>query len=178
VTQRAVILVEGESDRVALETLAARLDHDLAARGVEIISMRGVTNVGGYLERLAADLPGIAAMCDDRESAGVRRAAMRAGVVDLHIEVCVADLEDELIRALGTAAIEQVIEAEGELGSFRSFQQMPAHRQRSPEQQLHRFVGTKSGRKIRYARLLVDALDPVHIPRPLRDVLAYGLGTQ
>jgi hypothetical protein len=169
-----VILVEGESDRTALETLAARLGHDPVARGFEIISMRGVTNVGAYLERFVAS--DRAVMCDERESAGVRRAARRAGVVDLHIEVCVADLEDELIRALGVDAIEQVIEAEGELGSFRSLQQMPAHRGRAPEQQLHRFVGTKGGRKIRYAGLLVEALDLARIPRPLIDVLSYGLG--
>ena len=174
-TQRAVILVEGESDRVALETLAARLRRDLAARGVEIISMSGVGNLGAHLECFAASVS-VAVMCDDREAAGVRRAAQRAGVVDLHIEVCVADLEDELIRALGPAAVERVIEAEGELGSFRSLQQMPAHRGHPPEHQLHRFVGTKSGRKIKYAGLLVDALDLARIPQPLGDVLTFGCG--
>jgi predicted ATP-dependent endonuclease of OLD family len=153
-----VILVEGDSDRIALETLAARLGHDLAAEGVEIISMGGVTNVAEYLERFAARLS-VAVLCDDRESASVRRVAERAGVIDLHLEVCLADLEDELIRALGPAAVEQVIEAEDELGSLRSLQQMPAHRERTLEQQLRRFVGTKSGRKTKYARLLVDALD-------------------
>jgi hypothetical protein len=135
--------------------------------------MRGVTNVGAHLERFAASLR-VAVLCDDRESAGVRRAAERAGVVDLHVAVCVADLEDELIRALGTAAVEQVIEAEGELASFRSLQQMPAHRERTPEHQLRRFLGTKSGRKTKYARRLVDALDLARIPQPLTDVLATG----
>jgi hypothetical protein len=170
-----VILVEGESDRIALETLAPRVGRDLAAQGVEIVSMKGVTNVRAHLERFAAS-PSLAVMCDDRESAGVRRAAERAGVVDLHVEVCVADLEDELIRALGPVAVEQVIEAEGELGAFRSLQKMPAHRERTPEHQLRRFLGTKSGRKAKYARLLVDALDLARIPQPLRDVLASGLG--
>jgi predicted ATP-dependent endonuclease of OLD family len=175
VTHRAVILVEGDSDRIALETLAARLRCDLAAQGVEIMSMHGVTNVGAYLERFGANHR-IVVMCDDRESASVRRAAERTGVVDLRVEVCVVDLEDELIRALGPAAVEQVIEAEGELGSFRSLQQMPAHRERAAEQQLRRFVGTKSGRKAKYARLLVDALDLARIPPPLTGVLAHVLG--
>ena len=173
--QGAVILVEGDSDRIALETLAARQGRDLAGQGVDIVSMSGVTNLGAYLERFAAALR-LAVMCDDREFASVRRAAVRAGVVDLHVEVCVADLEDELIRALGPGAVEQVIEGEGELGSFRSLQQMPAHRERTPEQQLRRFVGTKSGRKARYARLLVDAIDLAHTPQPLNGVLAYALG--
>jgi hypothetical protein len=130
--------------------------------------------LGAYLERFASVFR-VAVMCDDRESVSVRRVAERAGVVELHLEVCVADLEDELIRALGPAAVEQVIEAEGELGSFRSLQQMPAHRERTPEQQLRRFVGTKSGRKARYARLLVDTLDLARTPQPLRGVLAHAL---
>jgi hypothetical protein len=171
-TQRAVILVEGDSDRMALETLAVRLGRDLAAQGVEVVAMNGVTNVGAFLERLPANCR-VTVMCDDRASASVRRAADRAGVVDVDVEVCVADLEDELIRALGAAAVEQVIEAEGELGSFRALQRMPAHRERTTEQQLHRFIGTKSGRKTKYARLLVDALDLARIPEPLSGALGY-----
>ncbi|HWS46578.1 MAG TPA: maleylpyruvate isomerase family mycothiol-dependent enzyme [Acidimicrobiia bacterium] len=172
-TQGAVILVEGDSDRIALETLAGRLGRDLAAEGVEIISMGGVTNVGAYLERFAARLD-VVVMCDDRESASVRRAAARAGVIEVRVEVCVADLEDELIRALGHAAVERLIDAEDELGAFRSLQQMPSHRGRAPEQQLRRFVGTKSGRKARYARLLVDALDLERAPEPLMGALAVA----
>ena len=64
--------------------------------------------------------------------------------------MCVADLEDELIRALGAAAVEQVVAAQGELGSFRTFQKQPAWRGRAIEEQLRRFMGTYGGRKIRY----------------------------
>jgi hypothetical protein len=173
-TPRVVILVEGDSDRIALETLASRLGHELAARGVELVSMKGVTNVGAWLERFGATRR-VAVLCDEGEITIVRRAAERVGVVGLHIEVCVADLEDELIRALGPAGVEQVIEAEAELGSFRALQRMPEHRGRTREQQLRRFLGTKSGRKAKYARLLVDALDLERVPQPLLDVLAYGL---
>ena len=42
--------------------------------------------------------------------------------------VCVADLEDELIRSLGAVAVEQVIDAQGDLESFRTFQKQPAWR--------------------------------------------------
>ena len=86
--------------------------------------------------------------------------------------VCVADLEDELIRCLGAACVEQVVEAQGELGPFRTFQQQPAWQGRSRQAQLRRFIGTHSGRKIR-ARLLVDALDLASVPRPLDRVLAH-----
>ena len=86
--------------------------------------------------------------------------------------VCVADLEDELIRALGPARVEQVVQAQGELGALRTFSKQPAQRERSREQQLRRFMGTRSGRKIQYARALAEALDPARVPEPLDRLLA------
>ncbi len=85
---------------------------------------------------------------------------------------CVADLEDELIRALGAASVEQVAEAQGDLRSFRTLQKQPAWQGRPNEEQLRRFMGSGGSRKIRYARLLVDALDLTQVPRPLDLVLA------
>jgi hypothetical protein len=38
---------------------------------------------------------------------------------------------------------------------------------------MRRFIGTRSGRKIRYGRLLVDALDLTRVPRPLQRVLSH-----
>jgi DNA-binding LacI/PurR family transcriptional regulator len=49
---RAVILVEGMSDRIALEVLARRRGRDLAAQGVAVIAMHGATNLGHYLDPL------------------------------------------------------------------------------------------------------------------------------
>jgi len=86
--------------------------------------------------------------------------------------VCNADLEDELIRALGVAAVEQVIDGQGDLGSFRTLQKQPAWQGRTTEEQLRRFMGSGGSRKIRYARLLVTALDLAQVPRPLDGVLA------
>jgi len=87
--------------------------------------------------------------------------------------VCVADLEDELIRSLGAPAVERVIDSMGDLGSYRTFQKQPAWLGRSDEAQLRRFFGTHSGRKARAAPLLVDALDLPRVPRPLDAVLAH-----
>jgi hypothetical protein len=87
--------------------------------------------------------------------------------------VCVADLEDELIRCLGAAAVEQVVEGQGDLDSFRTLQKQRAWRGRATEQQLRRFMGSGGSRKIRYARLLVGALDLTRVPRPLDRVLAH-----
>jgi hypothetical protein len=52
---------------------------------------------------------------------------------------------------------------------------MPAWRSRAPEEQLRRFMGSGAGRKIRYARLLVDALDLDCVPRPLDGVLGHAV---
>ncbi len=84
--------------------------------------------------------------------------------------VCVADLEEELVRALGSAAVLQVIEAQGELGPFRTFQKQLAKRDLVLDEQLWRFMWN---RKIRYAPLLVEALDLDRVPRPLDGVLAH-----
>jgi len=179
---RTVVLVEGASDQVALQTLATRRGRDLAAEGVSIVPMGGARSIGRFLERFG---PGgldlrLAGLCDAREEADFRRGLEQAGLgadlgraemAALGFHVCVADLEDELIRALGTAAVERVVEQEGELGSFRTFQRQPAQRGRSLQDQLRRFLGTRSGRKRRYARLLVDALDLTSVPGPLDRLL-------
>jgi len=184
VAARTVVLVEGVSDQFALEALAARRGRDLAAEGIAVMPTGGATTIGRFLTQLGPQGSDIrlAGMYDAAEEDGVRRRLERAGLganltrVDMEalgFFVCVADLEDELIRALGAAAVEQVLDADGELGSFRIFQQQPAHREESRTAQLHRFMGTRSGRKIRYGRLLVDALDLTRVPRPLDLLLAH-----
>ena len=87
--------------------------------------------------------------------------------------VCDADLEDELIRALGAESVEQIAEAQGDLGAFRTLQKQPAWRGRPREEQLRRWMGSGGRRKIRYARLLVEALDLTEVPRPLNLLLAH-----
>ena len=55
---------------------------------------------------------------------------------------------------------------------------MPAWRVRATEEQLRRFMGSGARRKIRYARLLVDALDLERVPRPLDRVLLHSAQEQ
>ena len=93
------------------------------------------------------------------ERAGLGDDLTRAGMERIGFYVCDADLEDELIRALGVDAVVQLIEAAGDLSSWRTLQKQPAQQGRSIEAQLRRFMGTRGGRKVQYARLLVDALD-------------------
>jgi hypothetical protein len=171
----AVVLVEGESDRAALSALAARRGRDLAAEGVEVAAMGGITNLRAHLARygptgLDVDLAGL---CDANEEPYVRRVLAESGLGDLDtFHACHLDLEDELLRALGVEAALAVVEAAGELQRFRSMQRQVAQRDRPAHDQLRRFMGTKGGRKVRYASLLVAALDLDAVPEPLDRVLA------
>jgi len=181
---RAVVFVEGISDQRALEALAERRGRDLDADGIAVVPIGGSKNIGSFLDRLGPrglDVR-LAGLCDAAEEGDFQRGLERAGLGSnltradmerLGFYVCVADLEDELIRSLGAAATEQVVAARGELESFRTFQKQPAWRGRSKEEQLRRFFGTHSGRKIESAALLVDALDLTRVPRPLDGVLAH-----
>jgi hypothetical protein len=177
-----VIIVEGQSDKIALETLARRRGLDLAGAGVEIMAIGGAHAIGRFVVALRGERPGVVlrGLCDEREEPDYRRALERtglgrdldrAGLERLGFHVCVADLEDELIRALGVEGVERVIAAQGELASLRRLQAQPAQRGRSTIQHLRRFLGTRAGRKSRYARELVLALDMERIPRPLDAVL-------
>jgi OLD-like protein len=180
---RAVIFVEGDSDRLALESLAMRRGRDLVAEGISVVAMEGVTNLGGFVERFGPRGlgVGIAGLYDEAEGPGVRRAIERAGFDPGedrgHLEgvgffACVEDLEDELIRALGPDAVLALVESRGELGPFRTLQKQPEWRGRPLDRQLRRFLGNAS-RKILYAPLLVEALDLAKVPRPLDAVLGY-----
>ena len=181
---RAVVLVEGTSDQIALETLAERRGRDLGADRVAIVPIGGAQAIGGFLERFGPQGLDVrlAGLCDAGEERDFRRGLERAGLgSDLtHAEmealgfyVCDVDLEDELIRALGAEAVEQIAEAQGDLGAFRTLQKQPAWRGRPREEQLRRWMGSGGRRKIRYARLLVEAIDLTEVPRPLNLVLAH-----
>ena len=86
--------------------------------------------------------------------------------------VCVQDLEDELIRAVGVARVEVLFESQGDLGPFRTLQMQPGWRGQDVEAQMRRFLGSGARRKLRYARLLVGSMDLDRAPRPLDALLA------
>ncbi|MFF8386446.1 TOPRIM nucleotidyl transferase/hydrolase domain-containing protein [Streptomyces kanasensis] len=181
---RTIVLVEGGSDQAALEALAARHGRDLGAEGVAVVPLGGATNIGRFLDvcgppGLGLPLAGLCDIGEERhfrrhlERVGLGSGLTRAGLEALGFHVCVADLEDELIRALGPEGVQQVIEAQGETRSFRTFQGQPAQRERPVEHQLRRFMGTHSGRKALYARALVTHLPPARVPRPLERLLSH-----
>ena len=178
---RAVVLVEGLSDKAALEALAERRGRNLDTEGISIVPMGGAQAIGGYLELFGPQGENVrlSGLCDAAEEDDFRRGLERAGfgsnltradMERLGFYVCVADLEDELVRALGPDPVERVIEAQGELESFRTFQKQLEKRGLTREEQLHGFMWN---RKIRYAPLLVEALDLTRVPRPLDGLLAH-----
>jgi hypothetical protein len=186
VQMRAVIFVEGTSDRTALEALAERRGRDLQAEGISIVPIGGAQAIGRFLRQYGP--PGLdlrlAGLCDVQEQRQFSLALERAGLgsgsgltrVDMErlgFFVCNLDLEEELIRAFGAASVERLLEAQGDLRRFRTLQKQPAWRGRALEDQLRRFMGSGGRRKIRYARLIVEALDLTDMPRPLDRVLAH-----
>jgi hypothetical protein len=186
---RAVVLVEGQSDQAALVVLAERRGWDLAACGVSIMAMGGAQALPRFLDLLEvhAATISIAGLCDAHEEPDVRRALRRAGLGSVQTRaemeqlgffVCDADLEDELIRALGVTTMETILDEQGDLRAFRMFQRQPAQRQRAVTAQLRRFLGTQSGRKLHYARVLTMALDLARVPAPLDALLAYVCDNQ
>ncbi len=211
---RCVVLVEGNSDAVALRALAQRLGRDLDAEGVEVVAMGGITNTRAFATRYGPHglgLP-VAGLYDIGEEAVLRRGLVAAGLADaarryehewhghewhgherhghephqlerhqhewhqlerLGFYACDRDLEDELLRALGTDAVEAVIAEAGEAQSLRLLAGMPAQRGWTRLAVLRRFLGSQSGRKARYADLFVRALDPGRVPEPLAALLAH-----
>lgn len=171
---RAAVLLEGPSDVAAVGALAAGRGRNLAAEGVCVLSMGGAMNVGRFASLLGPPGLGLrlAGLCDERERRYYARGWERAGEARQGFFVCAADLEDELIRALGTARVEEVVRAEGDLRAWQTLLRQPAHQGRPRDQSLRRFFGTKKGRKIRYGGLLVEALDEGRVPAPLDDLFA------
>ncbi len=180
---RSAVLVEGISDQIALEALAARLGRDLGAEGVVILPIGGAYSVTRYLTRCGPAGEGLrlAGLCDAGEEHIFRRglararigsARTRADMERLGFYVCVEDLEDELIRAAGAERVEALFDSQGDLGSFRSLQRQPEWRGQLLESQMRRFLASGSRRKLRYARLLIGSVQLDRLPRPLGAVLA------
>lgn len=177
---RLVVLVEGESDHAALEALARRCGHDLSGHGIEVVAIGGAHAIGRVLGGLPAGIR-VAGLVDKGELAVFGRALARAGLgpagtqdelARLGFFTCDPDLEGELIRCLGAAGVEAVLERSGKLNAFRTFQKQPGWQGRPVEDQLRRFFGSSAG-KIRHAPLLAEAVDPDRVPRPLADLLDY-----
>jgi hypothetical protein len=181
----AVVLVEGISDQIAVETLAGRRGRDLVAERMVVLPTGGAHAIARYLKQLGPAGAGLrlTGLCDIGEESVARRGLASAGIglpktraemERLGFFVCVEDLEDELIRAIGPAQVEALIDSQGDLGSFRSLQRQPEWRSQPARAQLRRFLGSGATRKLRYARLLAGSVDLDRLPHPLEAVLTFS----
>jgi hypothetical protein len=118
----------------------------------------GAHAVASYLALAPRDAR-LAGLCDRNEEPIFRR-------VLEHVYVCDPDLEGELIRALGPERVEAMFDP-----SFRTLQKQIEYRDQPLEKQLRRYLSARSGNKIRYARLFVEALDLRAVPGPLERIL-------
>jgi hypothetical protein len=168
VAVKAVVFVEGESDRIAIETLAVRLGRDLSAEGVVVVAVGGAHALERALQTLDAER--VAGLYDRGEEAAVRRALERTAVTSHGFHACDPDLEGELVRSIGPERMLHLVEERGQLAAFRTYQRQPGKRSLSLDAQLH---GWLHNWKVRYAAALVDALDLDRVPPPLAGVLAY-----
>ena len=159
-----VVLVEGITDRIALEAVAAKLGLDLAGEGVDIVPIGGAQAI--RRASAAYERERVAGLCDAGEERWFRR------VLGDATYVCVKDLEDELVRALGPARVQEILATQGDLETFRNFQNQPHWRGRPVEAQLRRWLQAADNRGKRYPPVFVDALEQHEIPRPLACVLA------
>ena len=182
-----LLLVEGNSDRLAVEALAVRLGRDLAAVHVRVVSMDGITNLHHRLGELARRpvRPRVLGLFDAAEIAYVQRVLEGGGLgsastlpelAALGFFACEPDLEGELIRALGVDRMQQLLAEHGEIARFRRFQHQPAQRGRPTDAQLRRFLGTHAGRKAQFAPLMIDALEEPRIPAAMRALIEASVG--
>ncbi|GGL70739.1 hypothetical protein [Wenxinia marina] len=177
-----VLLVEGISDVVALETLAEVDGIDLTR--TVILPAGGAHAVGPFLRRFGPQGTGTLAggLCDAAEAPFLRKGLRLAGWSGTPDDilgragffVCDIDLEDELLRAVGLDAALEIIAREGEADALHTLQAQAAWRDAPLAAQLRRFLSSRAGRKTRYAALFVRAIPWDAHPRPLRAVLDVG----
>ncbi len=180
----AVIIVEGICDQIAVETLAVRRGRDLDAEGIVVLPIGGAQAIAPILAEFGpqGEHLELAGFCDADAAETFRRALARAEVgrprsiadmAALGFHVCNRDIEDELIRAVGPDTVVEVVESQGDLGSFLTFQKQPDWRDRPVSEQLHRFFGSKARRSFRYSRRLMEIVDLDRVPAPLDAVLDH-----
>jgi hypothetical protein len=179
-----IVIVEGATDKLALTLAARRLGRDLDAENIDVVPIGGAHAITGFLKELAGGHPpaAIAGLCDEGEEDVFGAALERAGygsnlsrddLERLGFFVCSADLEDELIRALGTARIASLTELAGDARPWYTFQRQPAWQGQPANQQFRRFIRSVSERNVRYIRAILDTLEPGQLPRPLQLLLDH-----
>jgi len=173
------LLVEGESDRVALTTLAPRFGVDFEAEEITVTVLGGAGNFGRAIAEAAAQGHRVGGLYDEAEERFVAGALNRQEGEDLTRQgffACRPDLEFELVRAIGVVEMTALLEAKGDLKTFRNFQDQPAHRDFEALEQVRRFVAASGARKAKYAAVMAEEVSFEAVPEPLNGVLNWIWG--
>ncbi len=176
VSRPITLLVEGESDKAAVVALAPRFGVDFDAEQITVTVIGGAGNFG----RAIADASGlghrVGGLYDEKEERFVAGALNRQPGEDLTRQgffACRPDLELELVRAVGAAEMTPLLEAAGDLTTFRNFQNQPSCRDLDAVEQTRRFIAANGARKARYAALMGEAVAFESVPEPLEGVLNW-----
>ncbi len=180
---RSVLLVEGESDYIAVTKAATLLGHRLDAKGVAVLQTGGEGTLRTFVRLfgkngLDLDIAGLvdadaeAALTQELERESYGQGIDRLTLESVGFWICDSDLEAELIQAVGISQTEALITAEGEDQSYAAFAQDPRYSRLSDQERLEAFL-SKRGRKVRYAPLLIDRLTSGTLPRPLVEALNH-----
>jgi hypothetical protein len=173
-----VVFVEGFSDLLAVRACASTLDIDLDARGVSLISLEGADILQHYLSLLGPSGLNVRmrGLCDLDKEARWTALLTVAGISinsrsDLNaagFHVAEADLEEELVKALGITDTERVISEAGLTNRLEGFEKQPTNAGLSREDLLTAFAGTL---KIKLAPLLASEIPASDIPGPIKALL-------
>jgi hypothetical protein len=183
---RSIVIVEGQSDGAAVRALARRQGYDLDAEGVSVVPWAATGTSAGFSSgtgpRGSVSVSPPSMTPRKSTTSGARSLEPASGQTSpagdleaLGFYACHVNLEDELTRALGPAAMEELFEAQGELSAFRTYQKQPAHREEPIEAQLRGFLWN---RKLKYGVLIIETLNLDSVPRPLAAVLAHVLAAE
>ena len=168
--------MEGDSDRAALVALAPRFGVDLDAEQITVTVIGGAGNFGRAIAETAAQGHRVGGLYDEAEERFVAGALNRQEGEDLTRQgffACRPDLELELARAIGVAEMTSLLDANGDLRNFRSFQDQPAHRDHEALEQVRRFVSASGSRKATYAALMAQSVAFEAVPEPLEGLINW-----
>lgn len=170
------ILVEGESDKAAVVALAPRFGVDLVAEEIAVTVIGGAGNFGRVIAETAAQGHRVGGLYDEAEERFVAGALNRQEGEDLTRQgffACRPDLELELVRAIGVVEMTSLLDARGDLKTFRNFQDQPKYRDAEPLEQMRRYIGASGARKAKYAALMAEAVAFESVPEPLEGLVSW-----
>ncbi len=151
---------------------------NLDGSGVSVLSLDGAGTIKHYLRLFGPQGLGVRlhGLCDeDAEgdwidkltNAGID-VASRSDLEEHGFYVCEPDLESELVAALGSTGVNQVIAEQSAEGTYNSFANQPSNSDKSEVEIQVSFCKLD---KVRWAPLLSSALAPTSVPSPIAGVL-------